>query len=288
MGSKYTDGGGDWLLRGAVIAAIALVLGGLVVTYVLLEKREKAAPSAVPAQAAEGGLVPPPPVDFENFEFIQFAEYFCRAQGGRDFLENLNTMALEGQYSSERGEFDVFLVKRAPDHVSLRLERSGATLLIVGGHHGVYSRLTHQGQVISNEELTGSDAYEVRLQGRIYLPFMELCLYSKGVFEAYEATEYARRPAVLIRFTQDGTQHEAIVDAETYLIAEHRTFKPDRLVRIVMTDYQPVGPTWMPMKVVTYSGSRIVSSLEMSRIEVNPGTLPVLFERPSGEPGEML
>ncbi len=311
---SYTDGDFDaapWIVGGILLCAVAVGL------WIFLPQDDEAvapplaggpdAPSTAPAAGQtltqnnpppEGSpaIVPtaiiergalldglPPPINLDTDGFGRIAERFLLVHGGREYINAITAIGIEGSFTVGGGTFDLYLMKQPPTSVYLKLTSGQQNLLTVSGPDGVF-RAAYEGEnLIFQEKLTGQNATVIQEMGAAFLPFAELCFYERGEALSITHTEYNGQSAIQINFTQNGRAGLAILHPRRYwLLAHEIEYSPTRRERLELRDYRQVGKTWMPFEVISFQDKTVVSQLVARSVTINPGVLSELFSKPIG------
>lgn len=212
-------------------------------------------------------------------------ERFVSENGGRGNLASMHTMLVRGEMSRDGEVFSVYNLKRRPDDFYIRLRRDNVQIGI-----GIHD--DDAWQAIENTDtgarLVDDMSPEARQAfGRLtnfFHPFTRFAVEGAGTVSDHEQLETASgEPLRRITFRPADSEHAFTVELEgddLLLTSSEYTDDAGRVFRSEFREHQQVLGLWLPYLVRNYVDGELETSLDVDTIQLNPGLISLVFERP--------
>lgn len=207
------------------------------------------------------------------------------AQGGRDALEALDSVQVNGEMTINDQVFKFYLTRKAPGRSLLKV-KSDRVEVTEGSRDGVHWRRTERiGAPTQYKLLEGDDVTRMgKSLDQIYEPLTAYALSPGAKDNPVWKSEFDGRETYAMRFVHDGRELEAEIDAERFLLLALREelvidgAKRELLMKL--GDYRDVNEVRTAFSTELFLGGELLQTLRVDSMKTNYGVLSSLFDLP--------
>lgn len=262
------------------IVIAVILIGAAVMLYVLITREEASEEETVAiAEVREEEIREEPIETFLNPKRLENA--FLEANGGREYLENLQSISLVGQTLADGKEASFRLVKRIPNQSLLKTTSEDVTVIVGVDQEVAWKAVQKDSVYLSASFLQGQARAEAVHSARFFEGLLEHFLTGAGELQRVTTSEFEGRECIEVDlFEEDGDDVRYLIDPKEMVVVLKISERDGSTVETFFSDFHQVGQMKQPFKNETLVNGELTRTLMVESAEVNVGVHPFIFRKP--------